>query len=198
MAGPVSDTTNGGGSFMPTKRKTGAFDFGSMMAEWPQLGDWPKMDNWPMPTFSNWAFAEREDRIEEKAVAGFQKMGRTMWSHVEKAFDDHMDFVSHRLHQDFECARSLSQCTAPEETMSTLQDFYSRMASEYQEHFEKQAALFRDSFAENAAVVEELNETAAESVSEFNRAAEESRAQVTSSTGKTTSRRTTSATKNRA
>ncbi|MHA7776285.1 hypothetical protein [Roseibium sp. M-1] len=160
---------------MPTKRNTGAFDFGSMMADWPQMGDWPGMDNWPMPAFSNWAFAEREDRIEAKTIASFQKMGRTMWSHAEKAFDDHMDFVSNRLHQDFECAKSLSQCTAPEETVATLQDFYSKMASEYQEHFEKQAALFRDSFAENAAAVEELNETAVESVSELSKAAEESK-----------------------
>ena len=125
-------------------------------------------------SFSNWAFAEREDRIEAKAIASFQKVGKTMWSHAEKAFDDHMNFVSHRLHQDMECAKSLSQCAAPEETMATLQDFYSRMASEYQDHFEKQAALFRDSFSESAAVVEELNETAMESVNEMSKAAEES------------------------
>ena len=148
---------------MPTKKNPGAFDFNSMIANWP-----------PMPAFSNWAFAEREDRIEEKAIASFQKVGQTLWSHTEKAFDDHMNFVSHRMHEDFECARSLSRCTAPEETMATLQAFYSRMASEYQEHFEKQAALFRDSFTENAAVVEELNETAMEGVNELTKAAEES------------------------
>ncbi len=147
---------------MPMKKDTGAFDFNSLMANWP-----------PMPDFSNWAFAEREDRIEERAVASFQKMGQTLWSHTEKAFDDHMNFVSHRLHEDFECAKSLSRCTAPEETMATLQAFYSRMASEYQDHFEKQAALLRNSFSENAAVVEELNETAMESVSELAKAAEE-------------------------
>jgi len=162
---------------MPKKRNPGAFDFGSMVTDWPQIGDWPNVNNWPMPAFSNWAFAEREDRIEAKAVASIQKMGRTMWSHAEKAFDDHMDFVSHRLHQDFECAKSLSQCTAPEETVATLQDFYSKMASEYQEHFEKQAALFRDSLAENAVAVEELNETAVESVSELSKAAEESKSE---------------------
>ncbi|WP_428644482.1 hypothetical protein [Roseibium sp.] len=148
---------------MSTKKTQGAFDFSSMMTNWP-----------PLPAFSNWAFAEREDRIEEKTVASFQKMGQTLWSHTEKAFDDHMNFVSHRLHEDFECAKSLSQCTAPEETMATLQDFYSRMASEYQEHFEKQAALFRNSFSENAAAVEALNETALENVNELSKAAEES------------------------
>ncbi len=146
---------------MPTKRNAGAFDFGSMMTEWP------------MPAFSNWTFAEREDRIEAKTIASVQKMGQTLWSHAEKAFEDHMDFVSHRMHEDFECAKSLSQCTAPEETMATLQGFYSRMATEYQEHFEKQAALFRDSLSENAAAVEELNETAIESVNELSKAAEE-------------------------
>lgn len=146
---------------MPTKRNTGAFDFSTMIGEWP------------MPIFSNWAFAEREDRIEEKTIAGFQKMGQTLWSHTEQAFDDHMKFVSHRLHEDFECVKSLSQCTAPEETVAALHDFYSKMASEYQDHFEKQAALLRDSFSENAAVVEELNETAIESVAELGKAAEE-------------------------
>ncbi|CTQ45938.1 phasin family protein [Roseibium aggregatum] len=159
---------------MPTKSNTGAFDFSAMMAEWPKLPEWPAPTEWPMPAFSNWAFAEREDRIEAKAIASFQKVGKTMWTHAEKAFDDHMNFVSHRLHQDMECAKSLSQCAAPEETMATLQDFYSRMASEYQDHFEKQAALFRDSFSESAAVVEELNETAMESVNEMSKAAEES------------------------
>ncbi|ASP34757.1 hypothetical protein [Labrenzia sp. VG12] len=153
---------------MPTKNSTGAFDFSSMMTEWSKMGDWP------MPSFSNWAFAEREDLMEAKTVASFQKMGQTMWTHAEKAFSDHMDFVSGRLHEDFECAKSLTKCTAPEETMATLQDFYSRMATQYQEHFEKQAALFRDSFSENAAAVEELNETAMENVSELTKAAEES------------------------
>ncbi|POF30415.1 hypothetical protein [Roseibium marinum] len=147
---------------MPAKRNTDAFDFSSMM---------PK---WPMPSFSNWNFAEREDRIEAKTVAGVQKMGQTVWSHTGKAFDDQMNFVSHRLHEDIECAKTLSQCAAPEETMAILQAFYSKMANEYQEHFEKQAALFRDSFSENAAAVEELNETAIESVSELGKAAEES------------------------
>jgi|GEM_PF-1478341 len=183
---------------MPKKRNPGAFDFGSMVTDWPQLGDWPNMDSWPMPAFSNWAFAEREDRIEARTIASFQKMGQTMWSHAEKAFDDHMDFVSHRLHQDFECAKSLSQCTAPEETVATLQDFYSKMASEYQEHFEKQAALFRDSLAENAAAVEELNETAVESVSELNKAAEESLTQVKRSAGKDSSARAPAAARNKA
>jgi len=151
---------------MATKREPGAFDFTSMMSDWP------------MPSFSNWAFAEREDRIEAKTVAGFQKIGQTLWSHAEKAFDDHMKFVSHRCHEDFECFKSLSQCSAPEETMATLQDFYSKMASEYQEHFEKQAALFRDSFSENAAAVEELNETTMESVGELSKAAEENLQEV--------------------
>ncbi len=146
---------------MSTKPNTGAFDFSAMMADWPK------------PAFSNWAFAEREDKIEARTVAGFQKMGETMWAHAEKTLDDHMDFFSHRLHEDFECAKSLSRCSAPEEAMATLQAFYSKMATEYQEHIEKQSALIRDSFSDNAAVVEELSETALENVSELTRAAEE-------------------------
>lgn len=174
---------------MPTKRNTGAFDFSTMMADWPKVGEWPKMGDWPMPAFSNWAFAEREDKMEAKAVASFQKMGQTMWSHAEKAFSEHMDFVTHRLQQDFDCAKSLTQCTAPEETVATLQTFYTKMASEYQEHFEKQAAMFRDSFTENAAAVEELNETALESVSELSKAAEESLEEAKPAATRTTTRR---------
>lgn len=147
---------------MPTKRNTDSFDFSGMVPDWP------------IPAFSNWAFAEREDRIEAQTVANLQKMGMTLWSNAGKAFEDHMDFVSHRLQEDFECAKTLSQCTAPEETFQTLQSFYSRMSNEYQEHFEKQAALMRESFSENAAVVEKLNETAIETVSELSKAAEES------------------------
>ena len=126
-----------------------------------------------MPSFTNWSLAEREDRFEAKTVAGFQKMGTAMWSHAEKAFEEHMEFVSHRLHEDFECAKSLTQCVAPEQTLATLQDFYSKMATEYQEHFEQQAALFRDSFSQGAAAVEELNEAAMENVGELGKAAEE-------------------------
>lgn len=148
---------------MSANNKSGAFDISSMMA------------NWPMPDFSNWAYAEREDKIEARTVAGFQKMGETLWSNVEKAYDDHMTFITHRLHEDFECAKSLSQCAAPEQTMATLQAFYATMAREYQEHIERQSALMRDSFSENAAAVEELGETALESVSELGRAAEETR-----------------------
>lgn len=147
---------------MPTKPSNGFFDFSTMMPDWP------------MPTFSNWAFAEREDRMEAKTFESFQKMSKTMWSSAEKAFEDHVEFVNRRLHEDFECAKSLSQCNAPEETFATLQAFYTRMSNEYQAHFEKQAALMRDSFTDNAAAVEVLNETAMETVSELSKAAEES------------------------
>lgn len=164
---------------MPTKPNKGSFDFQAFQV------------NWPMPAFPNWFFAQPEDRAEAKTVASFQKMGTTMWSHAEKAFDDHMEFVSHRLHEDFECAKSLSQCVAPEQTVETLQAFYSKMATEYQEHFEKQAALFRDSFSENAAAVEELNETAMENVSEIARAAEESLKGTTKPAPKTRARSST-------
>ena len=116
--------------------------------------------------------------MEAKAVASFQKMGETMWTHAGKAFGDHMDFVNHRLHEDFECAKLHTQCTAPEETLNTLQTFYSKMTSEYQAHFEKQAALMRESFTENAAAVEELNETAMETVGELSKAAEESMQEI--------------------
>ncbi len=132
------------------------------------------MTDWPTQAFSNWAFAEREDRIEANTVANFQRMGKTFWTHAEKALDEHMTFVSHRLHEDMECVKSLSACTSPEESAATLQGFYSRMAQQYQDHFENQAALMRDGISANAAAVEKLNETAMESVSELGKATEES------------------------
>lgn len=158
---------------MASKRNPDVFDFTALKFEWP------------IPSFTNWALAEREDRIEAKTVAGFQKMGTAMWSHAEKAFDEHMEFVSHRLHEDFECAKSLTQCVAPEQTLATLQDFYSKMATEYQEHFEQQAALFRDSFSQGAAAVEELNEAAMENVGELGKAAEETLADLKPAGAKT-------------
>ncbi|WP_421979964.1 hypothetical protein [Roseibium sp.] len=168
---------------MATKRNPDVFDFTSLKFEWP------------MPSFTNWSLAEREDRIEAKTVAGFQKMGTTMWSHAEKAFEDHMEFVSHRLHEDFECAKSLTKCVAPEQTLATLQEFYSKMATEYQEHFEQQASLFRDSFSQGAAVVEELNEAAMENVGELGKAAEETLADMKPARAKTPSRSSAAAKK---
>ncbi|MEP5625096.1 MAG: hypothetical protein ABJP82_21200 [Hyphomicrobiales bacterium] len=146
---------------MPTKRNSSDLDFKTMVA------------NWPMPDFSNWVSSARGNQMEETAVAGFQKMNDAFLAHAEKALDAHMKFVSHRLQEDLEYAKSLSKCAAPEETLTTLQTFCTKMSSEYQSHFEKQAALLRDSYTENAAVVDELNETAMETVSEFGRAVEE-------------------------
>lgn len=151
---------------MPTKPKSDSFDFPTLVSEWP------------LSAFSNWAFAEREDRMGAKAFDSFQKLSQTMWTNAGKAFEDQMDFVSHRLHEDFEFARALSQCNAPEETIAAVQDFYAKMSSEYQTHFETQAALLRESFTENAAVIEDLNETAIETVNELSKAAEESLQEV--------------------
>lgn len=147
---------------MTNKHQTSSFDFSAMVPEWP------------MPSFSNWVFAEPEDRMEARALTNFQKVSETFWSHAEKALDDHMAFVSRRLHEDFECAKALSKCSAPEETVNTLQAFYSKMSAEYQTHFEKQAALMRDSITANASVVDELSETAIETVNDFGKAAEKS------------------------
>ncbi|MEP4768606.1 MAG: phasin family protein [Roseibium sp.] len=164
---------------MTSKRNSDDLNFKKMLADWP------------MPDFSSWAFAARGDQLEDTAVAGFQKMNDAFLSHAEKAFDAHMKFVSHRLQEDFEYAKSLSSCTAPEETLTTLQTFCTKMSSEYQSHFEKQAALLRDSFTENAAVVDELNETAMETVSEFGRAVEETIQDVQKPQAKKRSKTTT-------
>ena len=40
-----------------------------------------------MPAFSNWAFAEREDRLEEKTFEGIQHAQRAVWEQAEKALD---------------------------------------------------------------------------------------------------------------
>ncbi len=127
-----------------------------------------------MPAFSNWAFAEREDRLEEKTFEGIQHAQRAVWEQAEKALDDHMNFVSHRLHEDFECAKALGECTMPDQAFATLQTFYTKMADEYQSHFTKQIELFQSGLSENMATMEELGETAMETVSELTHAAEES------------------------
>ena len=127
-----------------------------------------------MPAFSNWAFAEREDKLEETAFSNLQHAQHALWDQAEKAFDDHMSFVSHRLHEDFECAKALGNCRMPDEAMVTLQTFYSKMANEYQAHFRKQFDLLQESLSENMTVAEEIGETAMEAASELGKAAEES------------------------
>ncbi|WP_417687875.1 phasin family protein [Roseibium sp.] len=142
------------------------------------------MPHWPTPTFSNWAFAEREDRMEELAFSGLQRFNQTMWDRAEKALDDHMRFVSHRLHEDFECAKALSECRMPDQAISTLQDFYTTMAGEYQEHARNQLELLKDSVTESMAKAEELSEAAMETATEFGKAVEESRAELASTAPK--------------
>ncbi len=132
-----------------------------------------------MPAFSNWAFAEREDRLEEKTFEGIQHAQRAVWEQAEKALDDHMNFVSHRLHEDFECAKALGECTMPDQAFATLQTFYSKMADEYQSHFTKQIELFQSGLNKGMATVEELGETAVEAASELAHAAEESMEEAT-------------------
>ena len=132
-----------------------------------------------MPAFSNWAFAEREDRLEEKTFAGLQHAQRAVWQQAEKALDDHMNFVSHRLHEDFECAKALGECRMPDQAFATLQTFYTKMADEYQSHFKKQFELFQESLSESMATAEELGETAMETASELAHAAEESMEEAT-------------------
>lgn len=127
-----------------------------------------------MPAFSNWAFAEREDKLEETAFSSIQHAQRAIWDQAEKTFDDHMNFVSHRFHEDFECAKALGNCRMPDEAMVTLQTFYSKMADEYQAHFRKQFELLQNGLSENMTVAEEIGETAMEAVSELSKATEES------------------------
>lgn len=127
-----------------------------------------------MPQFSNWAFAEREDKLEERTVAGFQRVQRNAWEQAEKAFDDHMAFMSHRFHEDFECAKALGDCRMPDEAFATLQSFYVKMADEYQAHFKKQIENFQNGLTESIASAEELGETAVQAASELAQATEES------------------------
>jgi len=131
------------------------------------------LPKWPKPNFSNWAFAEREDELEERTFAGMQRLNKTAWDRAEKTLDDHMTFVSHRLHEDFECAKALADCRMPDEALTTLQSFYARMADEYQAHLRHQMDLFRDTVNEGIETAEELGETALETATELSKAAEE-------------------------
>ena len=148
---------------MPEKTTSAPFDFTKLM----------------MPAFSNWAFAEREDKLEEMTFSGLQHAQRTIWDQTEKAFDDQMAFVSHRLHEDLECAKALGECRMPDEAFVTLQSFYAKMADEYQNHFKKQLELFQISLNESMMSAEELSETALETAAELSKAAEESLQEAT-------------------
>lgn len=128
---------------------------------------------WPAPNFSNWSFAEREDRLEERAFSSLQRMNQTLWDRTEKAFEDHMAFASQRLHEDFECVKALSECRMPDEVMGTLQNFYTRMAEDYQTHSRKQMELMQESLNESLANAEEMGEAALDAASELTKAAEE-------------------------
>lgn len=128
---------------------------------------------WPAPAFSNWAFAEREDRLEERAFSGVERAQRTVWNQAEKVLDDNMSFVSHRMHEDLGCARALGQCRLPDEAFATLKSFYERMADEYQSHTRKQFELLQNGMSETISTAEELCDTAAETASELTKAAEE-------------------------
>lgn len=152
---------------MPSERNSGAFDLSNIMIGWSKMGEWP------VPTFSNWAFAELEDRMEAKTAESFQKLGQTVIKNTEKAIEGHLAFINQRVMDDFACAKSLTNCTTPEEAAKTLQAFYSNMATAYQNHFEKQAGLLRDSFTNNAAAVEEISETAMGNIEQMTKAAEE-------------------------
>jgi len=146
-----------------------------------------------IPPFSNWAYAEREDKLEERAFSGMQRVHRTVWEQAEKALDDHMAFMSHRLHEDFECAKALGECRMPEQAISTLQQFCTKMADEYQTHFKDQIENFQNGLNENLATAEELSDTAVQAATELAQAAEDSLEEQTSAKPKRRTRRTSSA-----
>lgn len=147
---------------MSDKTSKNPFDFGPFA-----------MPEWPAPAFSNWAFAEREDKLEERAFSGIERARRTVWNQAEKVLDDHMSFVSHRMHQDLKCASALGQCRVPDEAYATLKSFYTQMADEYQSHTRKQFELLQNGMSESMATAEELCDTATETASELAKAADE-------------------------
>ena len=128
---------------------------------------------WRVPNITAWSFAEREDRLEERAFSSLERINRTVWDQTEKALEEHMAFATQRLHEDFECAKTLSGCRMPDEVMGTLKSFYTRMADDYQTHGRKQMEMLQASFSESLANAEELGEAALEAASELSKAAEE-------------------------
>lgn len=81
---------------MLMKLSNGFFDVLIMMLDWFML------------MFFNWVFVECEDWMEVKIFESFQKMGKIMWSSVEKVFEDYVEFVSCRFYEDFECVKLFS------------------------------------------------------------------------------------------
>lgn len=147
---------------MSDKQTSSPFDFMNVFAA-----------PWQVPNLSAWSFAEREDKLEERAFSNLQRINRTLWDQTEKALDDHMAFASKRLHEDFECAKTLTSCRMPDEVMGTLQAFYTRMAEDYQTHGRMQMEMLQAGFSEGLANAEELGEAALEAASELTKAAEE-------------------------
>jgi signal recognition particle GTPase len=102
------------------------------------------LTNLMMPQFSNWAFAEREDKLEEKTFEGLQRIQRAVWEQAEKALDDHMNVREQPLSRRLRMRQgpgSSARCRT--KLLQRLQSFYVKMADEYQAHFKKQIELFR-------------------------------------------------------
>ncbi|MBO6758285.1 MAG: phasin family protein [Roseibium sp.] len=148
-------------ALMSDKSRYNLFDVPSFMNEWQQKA------------LSNWNLAEREDKIEERTFANMRRVHQTIWDQAEKAFDDHMAFVSHRLHEDFECAKTLGQCRMPDEAIATLQAFYTKMAEEYQTYAKQRMERLQEGLTDSIAAAEDLNEAAIQTAQDLGELAEE-------------------------
>ncbi|ADZ68904.1 hypothetical protein [Polymorphum gilvum] len=128
---------------------------------------------WPMMPLNEWNWAERGDRLEERAFESFEHMRRALIANTGKALEGQMDFVTQRLHADFECVKALSDCRMPDQAFHTLQGFFLDMWRDYEAQAQRNIELLHASLTENLHCAEEITDTAIETVAEIEQAAEE-------------------------
>jgi len=81
-----------------------------------------------------WQAEALAETIDNELVDEVETAQSVIWNHAERAFENHMAFVEKRLKEDLDCAEDLGQCSKPEEAISRLEMFFTKMIADYSEH----------------------------------------------------------------
>jgi len=81
-----------------------------------------------------WKVDALSKTIDTELVDEVETAQSVIWNHAERAFENHMAFVEKRLKADLDCAEDLGQCSKPEEAISRLEMFFTKMVTDYSEH----------------------------------------------------------------
>lgn len=122
---------------------------------------------WMNVASSNWAWAERSDKLGEHTLSALETASRQLMEGSEKAFTGHMDFVNQRLKADLACFRTLVACKEPAETAKTLQGFFRDMWHDYEAQAQKTLELLQTSITETSKAGDLVVDTAAEVVEDL-------------------------------